>query len=79
MQLIIDFLIISFNNGGTRSSYYIVMGAVGIAATLFVCHVILENKYKSSIDIETKILSDLDETITGLIELTIKDPPIIFC
>jgi hypothetical protein len=55
------------------------MGAVGIAATLFVCHVILESKYKSSIDIETKILSDLDETITGLIELTIKDPPIIFC
>jgi hypothetical protein len=58
---------------------YFVMGeAVGIVATLLVSFYFSRKQMqKLSGDIETKVLSDLDEKITDLTQLTIEKPPLM--
>jgi hypothetical protein len=53
---------------------YFVMGeAIGIVATLFVSFYFSRKQMqKLSIDIETKVLSDLDEKITALLRWQLK-------
>jgi hypothetical protein len=58
---------------------YFVMGeAVGIVATLFVSFFYSRKQMqKLSVDIETKVLSDLDDKITELTRLTIEKPQLM--
>jgi hypothetical protein len=58
---------------------YFVMGeAIGIVATLFVSFYFSRRQMqKLSIDIETKVLSDLDEKIHGLTQLAVEKPQLI--
>jgi hypothetical protein len=52
--------------------------AVGIVATLFVSFFYSRKQMqKLSVDIETKVLSDLDEKITDLTQLTIEKPQLM--
>jgi hypothetical protein len=58
---------------------YFVMGeAIGIVATLFVLFYFSRKQMqKLSIDIETKVLSDLDEKIHGLTQMAVEKPALI--
>ena len=58
---------------------YFVMGeAVGIVATLLVSFYFSRKQMqKLSVDIETKVLSDLDEKITGLSQLLVEKPQLM--
>ena len=58
---------------------YFVMGeAVGIVATLLVSFYFSRKQMqKLSVDIETKVLSDLDEKITGLSQLIVEKPQLM--
>jgi hypothetical protein len=58
---------------------YFVMGeAVGIIATLFVVLYFSRKQMQSlSVDIETKVLSDLDEKIHGLTRMAVEKPELI--
>ena len=58
---------------------YFVMGeAIGIVPTLFVSFYFSRKQMqKLSIDIETKVLSDLDEKIHGLTQLAVEKPQLI--
>jgi hypothetical protein len=58
---------------------YFVMGeAVGIVATLFVSFFYSRKQMqKLSVDIETKVISDLDDKITELTRLTIEKPQLM--
>ena len=58
---------------------YFVMGeAVGVVATLFVSFFYSRKQMqKLSVDIETKVLSDLDEKITDLTQMTIEKPQLM--
>ena len=58
---------------------YFVMGeAIGIVATLFVSFYYSRKQIqKLSIDIETKVLSDLDEKIHGLTQMAVEKPELI--
>ena len=58
---------------------YFVMGeAIGIVATLFVSFYFSRKQMqKLSVDIETKVLSDLDEKIHGLTQLAVEKPQLI--
>src|SRR6187200_3280501 len=58
---------------------YFVMGeAVGIVATLFVAFYFSRKQMqKLSIDIETKVLSDLDEKMNDLTRVTIEKPQLM--
>ena len=52
--------------------------AIGIVATLFVSFYFSRKQMqKLSIDIETKVLSDLDEKIHGLTQLAVEKPQLI--
>jgi hypothetical protein len=55
---------------------YFVMGeAIGIVATLFVLFYFSRKQMqKLSIDIETKVLSDLNEKIHGLTQMAVENP-----
>jgi hypothetical protein len=58
---------------------YFVMGeAIGIVATLFVSFYFSRKQMqKLSIDIETKVLSDLDEKMHGLTQMAVEKPQLI--
>ena len=58
---------------------YFVMGeAIGIVATLFVSFYFSRKQMqKLSIDIETKVLSDLDEKIHDLTRIAVEKPQLI--
>ena len=58
---------------------YFVMGeAVGIVATLLVSFYFSRKQMqKLSVDIETKVLSDLDEKITDLSQLMVEKPQLM--
>ena len=58
---------------------YFVMGeAVGIVATLFVSFFYSRRQMqKLSVDIETKVLSDLDEKMHGLTQMAVEKPQLI--
>ena len=58
---------------------YFVMGeAIGIVATLFVSFYFSRKQMqKLSIDIETKVLSDLDEKIHDLTQMAVEKPQLI--
>jgi hypothetical protein len=58
---------------------YFVMGeAVGIVATLFVSfYYSRKQMQKLSVDIETKVLSDLDDKMHGLTQLAVEKPELI--
>ena len=58
---------------------YFVMGeAIGIVATLFVSFYFSRKQMqKLSIDIETKVLSDLNDKISGLTHLAVENPDLI--
>jgi hypothetical protein len=56
---------------------YFVMGeAIGIVTTLFVSFY-YSRKQKLSIDIETKVLSDLDEKMNDLTHMAVEKPQLI--
>jgi hypothetical protein len=58
---------------------YFVMGeAIGIVATLFVSFYFSRKQMQSlSIDIETKVLNDLDEKMHGLTQMAVEKPQLI--
>jgi hypothetical protein len=58
---------------------YFVMGeAVGIVATLFISFFYSRRQMqKLSVDIETKVLSDLDEKMQGLTQMAVEKPQLI--
>jgi len=57
---------------------YFVMGeAVGIVATLFVSFFLFKQMQKLSVDIETKVLSDLDEKMNDLTHMAVERPQLI--
>ena len=58
---------------------YFVMGeAVGIVATLLVSlYFSRKQMQKLSVDIETKVVSDLDEKMTGLTQMAVEKPQLM--
>ena len=62
----------------TLVDYFIMGEAIGIVATLLVSFYFSRKQMqKLSIDIETKVLSDLDEKIHGLTQMTVEKPDLI--
>ena len=62
----------------TLVDYFVMGEAVGIVATLFVSFYFSRKQMqKLSIDIETKVLSDLDEKIHNLTQMAVEKPQLI--
>ena len=58
--------------------YFIMGEAVGIVATFIaVLYYSRKQMQKLSVDIETKVLSDLDEKILGLTQIAVEKPELI--
>jgi hypothetical protein len=62
----------------TLVDYFVMGEAVGIVATLFVSfYYSRKQMQKLSVDIETKVLSDLDDKMHGLTQLAVEKPELI--
>ena len=62
----------------TLVDYFVMGEAIGIVATLFVAfYYSRKQMQKLSVDIETKVLSDLDEKIHGLTHMAVEKPELI--
>jgi hypothetical protein len=78
MQLITNLLVILIMAELALVDYFVMGEAIGIVATLFVLFYFSRKQMqKLSIDIETKVLSDLDEKIHGLTQLAVEKPQLI--
>jgi hypothetical protein len=78
MQLITNSLVILRMAELALVDYFVMGEAIGIVATLFVSFYFSRKQMqKLSIDIETKVLSDLDEKIHGLTQLAVEKPQLI--
>ncbi|MGB6673785.1 MAG: hypothetical protein WBE34_15250 [Candidatus Nitrosopolaris sp.] len=73
MQFITNFLVILRMAELALVDYFVMGEAIGIVATLFVLfYYSRKQMQKLSVDIETKVLSDLDEKIHGLTQLAVE-------
>lgn len=73
MQFITNFLVILRMAKLALVDYFVMGEAIGIVATLFVLfYYSRKQMQKLSVDIETKVLSDLDEKIHGLTQLAVE-------
>jgi hypothetical protein len=78
MQLITNLLVILRMAELGLVDYFVMEEAIGIVATLFVSfYYSRKQMQKLSIDIETKVLSDLDEKIHGLTQMAVEKPVLI--
>lgn len=73
MQFITNFLVILRMAELALVDYFVMGEAIGIVATLFVLfYYSRKQMQKLSVDIETKVISDLDEKIHGLTQLAVE-------
>src|ERR671930_2441847 len=78
MQLITNLLVILRMAELALVDYFVMGEAIGIVATLFVSFYFQRKQMqKLSIDIETKVLSDLDEKIHNLTQMAVEKPQLI--
>ena len=78
MQLITNLLFILRMAELALVDYFVMGEAIGIVATLFVSFYFSRKQMqKLSIDIETKVLSDLDEKIHDLTHMAVEKPQLI--
>ena len=78
MQLITSLIVILWMAELGLVDYFVMGEAVGIVATLFVAFYFSRKQMqKLSIDIETKVLSDLDEKIHDLTHMAVEKPQLI--
>jgi hypothetical protein len=78
MQLITNLLVVSWMAELGLVDYFVMGEAIGIVATLFVSFYFSRKQMqKLSIDIETKVLSDLDEKIHDLTKIAVEKPELI--
>jgi hypothetical protein len=78
MLLITNSLVILRMAELTLVDYFVMGEAIGIVATLFVSFYFSRKQMqKLSIDIETKVLSDLDEKIHDLTHMAVEKPQLI--
>jgi hypothetical protein len=77
MQLITNLLVVLSVAELTLVDYFVMGEAVGIVATLFVAFYYQRKQMqKLSVDIETKVLNDLDDKLHGIAELAIARPEV---
>ncbi|MFL6453500.1 MAG: hypothetical protein ACJ71L_05810 [Nitrososphaeraceae archaeon] len=78
MQLITSLIVILWMAELGLVDYFVMGEAVGIVATLFVAFYFSRKQMqKLSIDIETKVLSDLDEKMHSLTQMAVERPQLI--
>ena len=77
MQLITNLLVVLSVAELTLVDYFVMGEAVGIVATLFVAfYYSRKQMQKLSVDIETKVLNDLDDKLHSIAELAIARPEV---
>ena len=77
MQLITNLLVVLSVAELTLVDYFVMGEAVGIVATLFVAfYYSRKQMQKLSVDLETKILNDLDDKLHGIAELAFARPEV---
>ncbi|HZA08260.1 MAG TPA: hypothetical protein VE619_11205, partial [Nitrososphaeraceae archaeon] len=75
MQLITHLLVLLRMAELALVDYFVMGEAIGIVATLFVSFYFSRKQMqKLSVDIETKVLSDLDEKIHDLTKIAVEKP-----
>jgi hypothetical protein len=78
MQFITNLLVILRMAELALVDYFVMGEAIGIVATLFVSfYYSRKQMQKLSIDIETKVLSDLNEKMHGLTQMAVEKPELI--
>jgi hypothetical protein len=78
MQLITSLIVILWMAELGLVDYFVMGEAVGIVATLFVAFYFSRKQMqKLSVDIETKVLSDLDEKMHSLTQMAVERPQLI--